>query len=74
MTKSVVTIVDSDGEQPQSAAAKVEGLTLPRCSSRGNVAKRLDTRIYWDSENMKVTNDPEAEPLVRRPYREGWNL
>jgi len=40
----------------------------------GNVAKRLDTRIYWDSENMKVTNNPEAEPLVRRPYREGWNL
>lgn len=40
----------------------------------GNVAKRLDTRIYWDSANMKVTNNPEAEPLIRRPYREGWSL
>ena len=40
----------------------------------GNAAKRLDTRIYWDSENMKVTNNPGAEPLIRRPYREGWNL
>jgi len=26
VTKSVVTIIGSDGEQPQSAAAKVEGL------------------------------------------------
>jgi hypothetical protein len=34
MTKSVVTIVGSDGEQPRSAAAKVEGLARPKCSSR----------------------------------------
>jgi predicted dehydrogenase len=40
----------------------------------GNVAKRLDTRICWDSANMKVTNNPEAEPLIRRPYRDGWSL
>lgn len=40
----------------------------------GNVAKRLDSRIYWDSANLKVTNNPEAEPLIRRPYREGWSL
>ena len=40
----------------------------------GNVAKRLDTRIYWDSAGLRVTNNPEAEPLIRRPYREGWSL
>jgi predicted dehydrogenase len=40
----------------------------------GNVAKRLDARIYWDSAGLRVTNNPEAEPLVRRPYREGWSL
>jgi predicted dehydrogenase len=40
----------------------------------GNVAKRLDSRIYWDSANLKVTNNPGAEPLIRRPYREGWSL
>jgi hypothetical protein len=34
MTKSVVTIVGSDGEQTQSVAAKVEGLARPRRSSR----------------------------------------
>jgi len=40
----------------------------------GNVAKRLDTRIEWDSANLKVTNNAEAETLLRRPYRPGWSL
>ena len=40
----------------------------------GNVAKRLDARLYWDAANMRVTNNPAAEPLITRPYREGWRL
>jgi hypothetical protein len=40
----------------------------------GNVAKRMNTRIEWDGEAMKVTNLPEANPYVRTPYREGWSL
>ena len=40
----------------------------------GNVAKRLDTRIAWDPVNLRVTNVPEAEALIRRPYRPGWSL
>jgi predicted dehydrogenase len=40
----------------------------------GNVAKRLDTRIAWDPAGLRVTNHPEAEPLIRRPYRAGWSL
>jgi predicted dehydrogenase len=40
----------------------------------GNVAKRLDTRIEWDSANLRVTNNMEAETLIRRPYRRGWSL
>ncbi len=40
----------------------------------GNVAKRLDTRIAWDAANLRVTNVPEAEALIRRPPRPGWSL
>ena len=40
----------------------------------GNVARRMDTRIEWDAENMKVTNLPEANKYVRTQYREGWSL
>jgi len=40
----------------------------------GNVAKRLDARIAWDAAGLRVTNQPEAEALIRRPYRAGWSL
>ena len=40
----------------------------------GNVAKKLDTRIAWDAAALRVTNVPEAEALIRRPYRSGWSL
>ncbi|MCY2950360.1 MAG: Gfo/Idh/MocA family oxidoreductase [Planctomycetota bacterium] len=40
----------------------------------GNVAKRLDTRITWDAQACKVTNNPKANDLIRREYRQGWSL
>ena len=40
----------------------------------GNVALRVGRRIDWDAEKMQVKDCPEAEPLIRRPYRDGWTL
>ena len=40
----------------------------------GNIAQRVDTRIEWDAENMKVINLPEANQYVRTEYRQGWQL
>jgi len=40
----------------------------------GNLAIRAGKKIYWDSENLKVTNCPEANKLVQRQYRQGWSL
>ena len=40
----------------------------------GNIAQRVDTRIEWDAENMKVTNLPDANQYVRAEYRQGWEL
>ena len=40
----------------------------------GNVAQRVDARIEWDGEAMKVTNLPEANQHIHPPYREGWRL
>ena len=40
----------------------------------GNVALRLDKKIDWDAPNMQTKNCPEAEPLITRPYRNGWSL
>ena len=41
----------------------------------GNVAmRRPGKKLMWDAENLKVTNDNEANNYVRREYREGWTL
>ena len=40
----------------------------------GNLAVRLGKKIEWDNKAMKATNAPEADKLVRRDYRKGWEL
>ena len=40
----------------------------------GNIAKRVDSRILWDAENLKITNLPHANDYVRTEYRKGWSL
>ncbi len=40
----------------------------------GNIAKRVDARIDWDAANMRVTNIAEANALVTREYRKGWEV
>ena len=41
----------------------------------GNLAVRYpDRELLWDGENMKVTNDLDADSYVRRQYRVGWSL
>jgi predicted dehydrogenase len=31
-------------------------------------------KIYWDSANLKVTNDPDANQYLHYQYRPGWEL
>ena len=40
----------------------------------GSVALRVGRKLEWDSENMQITNVPEANDLLRRQYRQGWEL
>ncbi len=40
----------------------------------GSLAIRLGRKIHWDPENMKVTNVPEAEQVIKPTYRDGWSL
>jgi len=40
----------------------------------GAVAFRVGKKLTWDPASMKATNCPEADPYIRRPYREGWTL
>jgi hypothetical protein len=40
----------------------------------GNLSTRLQKRIEWDAANMKATNAPEAEHLIRKTYGEGFGI
>ena len=40
----------------------------------GNVAYRLGKKIEWDAVALKATNLPEADALIRKEYREGWEV
>jgi len=35
---------------------------------------RSGKRIDWDATAMKAKNAPEAEPLIRKTYRKGFEL
>ncbi|MHC5027862.1 MAG: Gfo/Idh/MocA family protein [Planctomycetota bacterium] len=40
----------------------------------GNVAFRAGTPIEWDSAALRVTNSTEADAMIRKTYRPGWEL
>jgi predicted dehydrogenase len=59
--------------QPAGADFAYSGPLTETCLL-GNAAKRIDGRIEWDAANLRVTNSPEANRLVRTEYRKGWSL
>ena len=39
-----------------------------------NVALRAGAKITWDAVDLRTTNCPAADALLRREYRDGWKL
>ncbi len=39
-----------------------------------NISWQVGRGIRWDGENERVIDDPEADALVHKPYREPWKL
>jgi hypothetical protein len=40
----------------------------------GNVALRSGRKIEWNAKKMKITNDREANQLLRKEYPRGWGV
>jgi predicted dehydrogenase len=40
----------------------------------GNISIRTGRRLQWDPAGEQITNDAEANAMLRRPYREPWAL
>jgi predicted dehydrogenase len=47
---------------------------LTEANHLGNVAFRVGRKIQWDAENIRAIGLPEADPYLRRGYRDGWSL
>jgi predicted dehydrogenase len=51
------------------------GARLTEITLLGVLSLRLGgKKIFWDSKNMKVTDLPEADPFIREPVRNGWEM
>jgi len=37
-------------------------------------AQRLGKKLYWDAANMKATNAPDADAILKESYRPGWEI
>lgn len=60
------------GEKTESHFAQTGPMT--EAILLGTVAiQHPDTLLQWDSEDMKFPNFPDAENLLDRNYRDGWN-
>ncbi len=40
----------------------------------GTVAYRLGKKLEWDAQTLKATNCPEADKLINKAYRAGWEV
>jgi predicted dehydrogenase len=58
------------GRRP--AADIEEGHRSTNCALLGMISLKLGRSIAWDGEKEVIPNDPEANKLLRRAYRKGW--
>ncbi|MEZ4703149.1 MAG: Gfo/Idh/MocA family oxidoreductase [Rhodothermales bacterium] len=61
-----------EGRESAGSFQNVQQLAESTCL--GNIALRMSRRIQWDPARMEITNIPEANKLLRREYRPGWEL
>ncbi len=59
--------------QPALADFEYSGW-LTEANHLGNVAYRVGKKLEWDADKLRCKNAREADPLIRRAYRKGWEL
>ena len=76
--EEVVSAVDEymtaikEGKQSRGSFINVQDLAEATCL--GAISLRVDQRLQWDAENMKITNVERANQYLRRTYRPGWEV
>jgi predicted dehydrogenase len=50
------------------------GARIARIAQLGNIAYRTGRKVYWNMDEGRFVNDPEADELIRVSYRPPWKL
>ncbi len=61
-----------EGKQSRGSFINVQDLAEATCLA--TIAIQTGKRLEWDKEAMKITNVPEANALLTRTYRKGWEI
>lgn len=59
---------------PPSPGSFLNASGISDAVTLGTVSLRAGRKVLLDSENMKITNLPEANRFLYREYRKGWEL
>ncbi len=58
----------------QSPGSFIRAKTVTETINLAAIALRAGKQVDYDSVNMKITNDEEANKYLTREYRQGWEL
>ena len=73
VTAELGTVWKQTLAQLSGAARRMFMASVVKGLGRGG-ARQAQIQLGWDSENLKITNDPDANKLLHYEYRKGWNL
>ena len=59
-------------ERGKPVADIMEGHISTASCILANLSMKLGRTLKWDAQKEEVANDPEANKLLRRPYRKPW--
>ena len=66
--------IDSVANNTQSPGSFIRAETVTETINLAAIALRAGKTVHYDSKNMKITNDEEANKYLTRDYREGWEI
>ena len=66
--------IDAIANKKQSPGSFIRAETVTEAINLAAVALRAGKTVHYDSANMKITNDEEANKFLTREYRQGWEI
>ncbi len=70
-TQELCRAIRGEGEKPVSNFVDHSG-PLTEMVLAGNLSLRLSKKIDWDAKGLVARGTPEADALIKRAYRKGW--